>query len=210
MMHVRARDEDRDPEVIELRRVVFPVEIAKPPGFEPERPSTWPDEDGRLELVRGRLLYMPPTGRNQSHTAVDVAVELAAWATTHAEFTIASNEAGMKLGSDVRAADVAVWRVEDLPREADRVAHVPPLLAVEIVGRDDTEASLRDKAAWYLESGVATVWILIPSTRTVIVLEQDGERVFGAGETLPAPRALADLTPRVDACFRQVARLEAR
>jgi Uma2 family endonuclease len=209
-VHVRARDEDRDPEVIELRRVVFPVEIEKPPGFDPERPSTWPDDDGRLELVQGRLLYMPPTGRDQSHTIVDIVGELAAWATAHPEFTVASNEPGMKLGGDVRAADAAVWRIEDPPHERDRVALVPPLLAIEVAGRDDTEAALREKAAWYLASGVLTVWIVVPATRSIIVLEGDREQRFATGETLPAPIALADLRPRVDACFRQVSRLDAR
>ena len=204
-MHVRARDEDRDPEVIELHRVIFPVELARPAGFAPERPSTWPSVDGRLELVQGRLLFMPPTGRAQSQTVADVVAVLQAWGTTRPDPSIQTNEAGMKLGDDVRAADAAVWRMTDLPSDPDLLPRTPPLLVVEVAGRDDSEASLRAKAAWYLAHGVSTVWILLPPTREVLVLTEAEARFSGA-QHLPAPAALDGLTPAVADLFRQVER----
>lgn len=75
-VHVLVRDDERDPEVIELPRVVFPVELAPPDGFVPERVSTWPRVDGRLELVERRLLFMPPCGRDQAQTGSDVVAVL--------------------------------------------------------------------------------------------------------------------------------------
>ena len=208
-MHVRARDEDRDPEVIELSRVVFPVEISPQTGFLPDDPATWPRVDGRLEWVGGRLLYMPPSGRAQSQTVADVVNHLSTWGQDRRDLSIQTNEAGMKLGDDVRAADAAVWRIDDLPADADQLPRKPPLLAIEVAGRDDSEAVLRSKAAWYLEHGVITVWILLPESREAIVLEHDLERRCSGDQALPPPAALAGLSPRASELFCQVTRWSA-
>src|SRR5437773_12402391 len=51
--------------------VRFPVELTPPDGFDPARLETWPRVAGRLEWVRGRLLYMPPCGDRQQYTVAD-------------------------------------------------------------------------------------------------------------------------------------------
>jgi len=205
-VHVLARDQDRDPEVIELPHVIFPVALEPPSGFVPDRVSTWPRVVGRLEWVEGRLLFMPPSGRDQSQTVSDAVDVLAAWAHARADLCVHTNEAGMKLGDDVRAADVAVWRVADLPDDPDMLPRKPPLLAVEVAGRDDSESSLRAKAAWYREHGVPTVWILLPDSREVIVLDTAADRRFRGTEPVTAPAGCDGLTPPVATLFRQVLR----
>lgn len=205
-MHVRARDQDRDPEVIELPRVVFPVELEPPQGFMPEHASTWPVVAGRLEWVEGRLLFIPPCGRDQAQTVSDVVAVLVAWAHDKRSLAVCSNEAGMKLGDDVRSADAAVWRAEDLPDDADMLPRMPPLLAVEVAGRDDTEDALREKAAWYRDRGVPTVWILFPALREVLVVDDGATRRFRAGDRLAAPAQMDGLEPAVTTLFRQVLR----
>src|SRR6187455_504716 len=130
--------------------VRFPVEL-RAERFTPEQPSTWPKLEGRLEFVGGRLLYMPPRADNQQDVAMDVAFVLRSWSETHPEFVVGGNEAGMKLGGDVRAADVAVWRAEMATPRSGRVRGVPPVLAVEVSGEDEAEQVLRDKARWYLQ-----------------------------------------------------------
>jgi Uma2 family endonuclease len=205
-VHVRASDQDRDPEVIELPRVVFPVELEPPQGFEPEQAATWPRVVGRLEWVEGRLLFMPPSGRDQSQTVSDVVAVLVAWAHDNPEVSVGSNETGMKLGDDVRAADAAVWRTTDLPEQPDMLPRKPPLLAVEVAGRDDTEDALREKAAWYRDHGVPTVWILFPASREVLVVDAEATRRFRGGDRLAAPSRMDGLTPDVASLFRQVLR----
>ncbi len=92
-------------------------------------PSTWPRVEGRLEYVGGRLLYMPPCADYQRDTASGVTYVLRAWRELHSDFVIGSNEAGMLLGGEVRAADAAVWRAADVEERAGRLRRKPPVLA---------------------------------------------------------------------------------
>lgn len=178
-----------DDQQIGLVGVRFPVEL-RAEGFTPEEPSTWPKLEGRLEFVGGRLLYMPPCADYQQHVAVDIAFVLRSWSEAHPGFVVGGNEAGMKLGGDVRAADVAVWRSDTALPRSGRVRTVPPVLAVEVSGEDEAELVLRDKARWYFQHGVSVVWLVFPSTREVLVLSAGGETRLAVGQTLPPDERL--------------------
>jgi len=184
--------------------VRFPVELTPPPGFDPARLETWPRVAGRLEWVAGRLLYMPPCGERQSWTAADVVLTLGNWARSHPGFVLGTNEPGILLRDDVRAADAAIWRRANARPASPGVARVPPLLAVEVGGRDEGEAELRQKARWYLDVGVAVVWILLPKEREVLVVTRAGESRHRMGERLPGDSRLPDLAPLVDDLFAQI------
>ena len=185
--------------------VRFPVELTPPEGFDPARLETWPRVEGRLEWVEGRLLYMPPCGELQLFTVGDLTFTLGSWAQSHPGFVFGTNETGMLLGSDVRGADAAVWRRADLGAIHAGVSRVPPLLAAEVAGRDEGKVSLRDKARWCLDKGVAVVWLLFPKEREVVVVTRAGESRHRMGERLPADPRLPDLAPRVDELFAPVA-----
>jgi Uma2 family endonuclease len=197
---------DLQPETIRVPASVrFPIELEPPEGFRADDPATWPRVEGRLEWVEGRLLYMPPCGELQPFTVGDLTFTLGSWAQSHPGFVFGTNEAGMLLGSDVRGADAAVWRRADLGAIHAGVSRVPPLLAAEVAGRDEGKVSLRDKARWYLDKGVAVVWLLFPKEREVVVVTRAGESRHRMGERLPADPRLPDLAPRVDELFAQVA-----
>jgi len=185
--------------------VRFPVELRVPAGMRPADPGTWPRVDGRLEYVNGRLYYMPPCGDEQQDVASDVTFALRGWSELHGGFVVGSNEAGMILGEEVRAADVAVWRMESGSRTGG-YRRLPPILAVEIAGQDEGESELRTKASWYLSNGVGVVWLVFPARREVLVVRAGGETRYGAGETLPAHHDLPGLAPAVDALFAQLER----
>lgn len=185
--------------------VRFPVEL-RSEGVHPSRPSTWPKLDGRLEYVGGRLLYMPPCADYQQDVAMDVAYVLRSWSEQRPDFIVGGNEAGMRLGSDIRAADAAVWRAIDARQRSGRVRTVPPILAVEVAGEDEEERVLKDKARWYLDHGVAQVWLVLPDTREVVVLSASGEQRFGRGERLAPTELLPGLTPEVSRFFAQLER----
>jgi len=198
---------DLDEETIPVPGTVrFPVELTPPEGFDPARLETWPRVEGRLEWVGGRLLYMPPCGDLQQDTVADVVAALVTWVRSHPEFAVGTNEAGMQLGDDSRGADAAIWR-----RTKDHTYHggfrrVPPVLAVEVEGRDEREPQLRDKARWYLGVGVRIVWIVLPREREVLVVTSEGERRCVAGERLLADPALPDLAPIAGEFFVQISR----
>jgi Uma2 family endonuclease len=187
------------------RQVRFPLELAPPAGFDPDRLETWPHVDGRLEYVEGRLLYMPPCGDVQSDVVTDVMRVLLRWQDAHTEFKVSTNEAGIRLAGASRGADAAVFRRADLGAYTGGFRRVAPVLAVEVAGQDEREPHLRAKAGWYLSVGVAVVWLVLPDTREVVVMTADGEARHRTGR-LPAHAALPELAPSVDEFFVQLAR----
>jgi Uma2 family endonuclease len=147
-------------ETIPLPRAVrFPVELRPPEGFVPERLETWPWLPGTVEFVDGRLLYRPPCADTQQYTVTDVVITLGTWTRSHPGFVLGTNEAGMRLLGAVRAADAAIRRREKVGRSSGRLQTVPPVLAMEVSGEDETEDALREKALWYLKAGVGAVWL---------------------------------------------------
>ncbi len=82
--------------------------------------------------------------------------------------------------------------------DADPIPRLAPLLAVEIRSDSNTRRELRRKAARYLESGTAMVWLVDPETRTVELHRADaapqtlsGDDVIEGGATLPGFRVAA-------------------
>jgi Uma2 family endonuclease len=196
-------DKARFDDVVQVPASVrFPVELVPPDGFDPADLSTWPRIDGRLEWVGARLLYMPPCGEMQQVTVIDVSGTLWLWQRSHPEFSVGGNEAGMRLGEDSRAADVGVWRRERPLTWGFR--RQPPLLAVEVAGRDEGAETLREKARWHLAQGVPVIWIVLPDERRVIVVTAAGETHHQPGDRLPKHPDLPGLEPEVAELFRQV------
>jgi Uma2 family endonuclease len=198
---IRLLDDDE----IRLTRagIRFPIEL-RPRGLRPGDPTSWPSAEGRLEYVNGKLLYMPPCADTQQYVAVDIVFVLRGWAQARPEFVVGANEAGMKLGADVRAADVAVWRRADVGAPVGRLQRVAPILAVEVAGTDEEEAVLREKASWYREHGIAVIWLVLPETREVLVLRAGSESRYACGERLPEAEELPGLSPEVAAFFAQL------
>lgn len=176
--------------------VRFPLPIPKPRGFKAAEPTSWPSIPGRLEFVRGELLYMPPCGEEQSTVTASITIELGIWQRKNPGFVVATNEAGMLLGGDVRGADAAIWKVTGKPRSRE-FRRTPPVLAVEVQGKYESVEAMREKADWYLDHGTPTVWLVLPESSVVLVVTADGERKVKAKERLPQPAGLAGLTPLV-------------
>ncbi len=198
------RDLYEEPVPIPRGGVRFPMELHPPAGFDPDDLRTWPRVEGRLEWVGGRLLYMPPCGEVQSMVVGPVAEVLGEWTTRHPEFVYGTNEAGMKLSGDIRGADAAVWLRAALGPLTAGVSRVPPILAVEVAGRDEGEAELRAKAEWYFAQGVRVVWLVLPKAFEVVVLRADGETRHGRDDRLPPQPELPGLEPAVARFFRQI------
>ncbi len=184
--------------------VRYPVELRPGRGFKVDRPATWPRLEGRLEFVKGRLLYMPPCGDEQQDVAVDLAFVLGRWARTHRDFVVGGNEAGMVLGGDARAADAAVWRRSSLGPRTGGFRRVPPVLAAEVAGLDEDEDVLLKKCGWYLDHGVEVVWLLFPRRRDVLVVTPFARTRVSGARKLPKHASLPGLAPRAAELFRQL------
>jgi Uma2 family endonuclease len=147
---------------------------------------------------------MPPCGDDQQDVAASLLGVLEPWSVAHDDFVVGANEAGMILAGEVRAADAAVWQRSSAGPRTGGYRRTPPVLAVEIAGRDEDEGVLRDKARWYLDRGVSIVWLVLPATREVVVLDRAGEARLGANDTLPAHPELPALVVTVARLFRQL------
>ena len=186
--------------------ITLPLELPLPDGFASDDLSTWPLVEGRLEYVNGRLFYMPPSGDEQQDTVADVATELGLWARVHPDFLVATGEAGIMFGRDVRGVDAGLFRQADVGPYTGGLRRVPPVLAVEVAGKNESPQLQLDKAAWYLGHGVQVVWVLVPRTRRVVVVTREESIELGLGDRLPAHPSLPGLEPLVDDLFRQIQR----
>jgi Uma2 family endonuclease len=175
-----------------------------PEGFEPEHPGTWPRVEGSLEYVDGRLWYMPPSADLQQDTCADVVGILHIWQKAHRDFVVGTSEAGILLKGETRGADAAVWRRADVSEYRGELRRTPPVLAVEVAGKYDSEATLRDKATWYLTRGTLVVWLLFPEQREVLVMTEKEVVKLGPGDRLPPQPSLPDLIPALDELFAQI------
>jgi Uma2 family endonuclease len=197
-------DQYSEPVPVPRGGVRFPLELALPEAFRADDPTTWPSVAGRLEFTRGRLWLMPPCGDDQQDVAASLLGVLEPWSVVQDDFVVGANEAGMILGGEVRAAVAAVWsRTEAGPRTGG-YRRTAPVLAVEVAGRDEAEDVLRDKARWYLDRGVAIVWIVLPATRVVVVIDRTGESRFGMDEAIAQRGELPGLVVDVKRLFRQL------
>lgn len=78
-----------------------------------------------------------------------------------------------------RVPDVTILRA-DQPRE--QIITTPPLLLIEILSKDDTLRSMRERVDDYLDFGVQHVWILDPATRRAYVCTKNAFQEPAQGE----------------------------
>lgn len=197
-------DQYSEPVPVPRGGVRFPLELALPEAFRADDPTTWPSVAGRLEFTSGRLWLMPPCGDDQQDVAASLVGVLEPWSVAHDDFVVGANEAGMILAGEVRAADAAVWRRSEAGPRSGGYRRTAPVLAVEIAGRDEPEDALREKAQWYLARGVEIVWLVLPATRIVVVIDRAGESRFAVGEAIAPRNELPGLVVDVQRLFRQL------
>src|SRR3972149_5101849 len=73
-----------------------------------------------------------------------------------------------------------------------------------VLGGEQGEPELREKAAWYLSRGVKVVWLVLSDTREVVVLDTAGESRHRAGQSLPPCPELPGLAPEVGLLSRRL------
>lgn len=200
----RAADADDEGYVVVPGSVRFPVQLRIDDSFDPLDVRTWPEVEGRLEYVEGRLLFMPPSGQEQGAVTLSASGVLAKWLETHREFRGATLEIGITLGGETRGAAAALWRKGQAASVDKTTLRFAPLLVIEVAGRDEGEPELRTKARWYLSHGVRVVWLVLPDAREVVVLREDAEWRYATGDALPEQPELPGLTTAVAELFAQL------
>ncbi len=149
-----------------------------------------PQNDRRVELVKGVIIEMPPAGNAHGGVGMSLAWRIAAYVEEHALGRVYLAETGFILSYNpdtVRAPDIAfvsARRLEQQTREAGFFDGAPDL-AVQVVSPDDTDTEVQEKVIEYFNAGSKLVWILRPRFKTVTVYRSPTDvRVLTRQDTL--------------------------
>jgi len=130
-------------------------------------------ESARLELVRGEIVEMAPTGGLHGLVTMELSRLVANYVREQGLGVVIAAETGFILATNpdtVRAPDVAFIAKDRLPRPVpQRYFPLPPDLAVEVVSPSDVAQDVRRKVIDFLQAGTRLVWVVYPETQTVDV-----------------------------------------
>jgi Uma2 family endonuclease len=131
-----------------------------------------PADDGRYELVEGRIIRMSPVGYQHGR----VVMRLSSMLDEHIrsrDLGVVFPEVGFTLRSNpdtVRAPDLAFIRRERIPSVEPRgFWKGPPDLAIEVLSPEDRPSEIRRKAEEYLNEGVPLVLVVDADQKSVTV-----------------------------------------
>ena len=162
-----------------------------------------PDPGYPEELVKGRIVTMPPPGARHGQLCAQIVFLLRLYLQDHDLGHILSNDSGTvtERGPDsVRGPDVSFYSYAKLPKGPlpDGYPAVPPDLVVEVLSPHDRWPKVLTKVTEYLNAGVAVVCVLDPERRTLHLYEGDQPpRILGGDDELTFPALLGDFRVRV-------------
>jgi Uma2 family endonuclease len=168
-----------------LERLVTPEEFATLPC---------PPEGGKVELVRGRVVTMPPVGPEHGEIASEISTEVR----LHLRSTpigVVRVETGYWLSHNpdiMRAPDVSFVLAARVRTERVYYGAVDqrPDLAIEITSPSDRDTDVATKVGEYLAAGVPRTWVVRPELKTVTVHRPDRDaHTYSVGDTLTSDDA---------------------
>lgn len=160
--------------------------------------SDMPDDGRRTELVRGRIIELPPPNFFHGFVCVEIAAVLREWVRAHNLGRVVSNDSGIitqRNPDTLRGADVAYYSYARLPKDSTprKYPNVAPELVVEVKSPSDRWRDIHSKVAEYLNLDVLVVCVLDPDTRTGRLYYPDQpDRTLGPDDELTFPECLSD------------------
>ena len=155
-----------------------------------------PDPGYPEELVRGRIVPMPPPTRRHGEICSQTIYLFRRFLDDHDLGKVLSNDAGVitEQGPDtVRGADVVFYSYRQIPKgplPKDYGAE-PPELVVEVRSPSDRWPKILVKVAEYLNAGVLAVVVLDDDSRTALLCMADqAPRRLGPDDELTIPEIL--------------------
>ncbi|MFO0953546.1 MAG: Uma2 family endonuclease [Isosphaeraceae bacterium] len=180
---------------------------AAAPGLTAEQFGERPDPGYPEELVRGRVVRMPPPNRRHGQVCSRADRIIGGYVDEHDLGHVLSNDSGVITGRDpdtVRGADVAYYSFARLPRGPLPQSYGPeaPELVVEVLSPGDRWPEVLEKLAEYLRAGVVVVLVLDPETRAAQLYRADQPpRTLQAEDELTLPDVLGDFRAAVARFF---------
>ncbi len=155
-----------------------------------------PDPGYPEELVRGRIVAMPPPDRRHGRVCLKSGRILDTFVEDHDLGRVMSNDSGVLTERDpdtVRGADIAYYSYARLPRGPLAPGYGPevPELIIEVRSEGDTWPEIQIKVGEYLLAGLLTVVVLDPGRRRAHVYSVDQPpEILGPDEELTLPGVL--------------------
>ena len=171
------------------------------------------DEHGNyclLELVRGEVRRMSPTGGTHGYICFELGAELRTF--------IKARDLGAGFGAEtgflvernpdsVLGADIAFVSKKRLKgiENFDKFIPFAPDLAVEVLSPSNTVSEIDEKIALYFAAGARMVWIVKPKQRTVSVYTSPFDvRILREGDTLDGGDVLPGFSYELSKLFAAV------
>ncbi len=164
--------------------------------------------DKRLDLIEGVIYEMPPAGFEYGASGGNLIIDIGSYVRAHDLGMVTAAETGFIVHTDpngkdtVLAPDVGFIAKLRIPTElTKRYAPLAPDLAVEVVSPNDRAIDVHEKVNKYLQYGTRAVWVVYPTTRTVVVQTVAGAQTLNANDTLDGGDVLPGFTLRVSEIF---------
>lgn len=162
---------------------------------------------GRYELVKGRVIFMSPTGNEHGSYEGNFFYELRSFVEAHNLGKVQVGEVGVytqRNPDTIRGADVLFISHERYAQQ-EKVGFltVAPDLIVEILSPGDRWSEVMTKLHEYFEIGVHLVWVADPQVRRVYAYRSITDvRVFTEADDLPGDDVLPGFSVKVARLFK--------
>ena len=181
--------------------------LAAPPLLTAEQYARLPSDGMNSELVKGRVIRMPPNYPYHGYVCSEMLFRLRQFLETVTAGRVFANDSGVITERDpdtVRGADIAFYSFARLPPgevpQGDYFEVVPELV-VEVRSPSDRWRKVIVKVGEYLTAGVTVVMVLDPQTKSAQLYRDEGlPQTFGPDDTLTLP----DVLPGFEFLVRQV------
>ncbi|RUL87534.1 Uma2 family endonuclease [Tautonia sociabilis] len=180
---------------------------AAPSTITAEQFGKRPDPGHPEELVRGRIVRMPPPNRRHGQVCGNAYFLLRLHAAQYDLGHVLSNDSGViteRNPDTVRGADVAFYSYSRLPKGPLPQTYGPevPELIIEVRSPGDRWPEVLAKVTEYLNAGVVVVIVLDPDSRSAQVYRVDQPpRILQDDDELTVPDLLGDFRVAVRRFF---------
>lgn len=175
-----------------------------------------PHREGRsdiiMELIRGELKKMSPTGGTHGIICMAIGSQLTSFVMTNNLGVVFGAETGFVVEKDpdsVLGADVAFVshaRMKDVVN-LDKFLPFAPDLAVEVLSPSNTVHEIDEKIELYFAAGSRAIWVFNPKRRTVAAYTSPLDvKLFGEQETLDGGEVLPGFSLDLAKLFAAVKR----
>ena len=159
-----------------------------------------PANGSRQELVKGKILEMPPPQGRHGYLQVEFSAILRQHVKPNKLGWIVT-ESGTLLERDpdtVRGPDVSFYSISRQPEPPDAYFDIAPDLAIEILSPSSRRKQVREKIEEYIANGVRIVWLVDPETNTITVYNGTMRGIeFGTADTVDGGEVIPGFSLRV-------------